>query len=75
MWLPARVYERLPQVWMLLGLFFMSLGIRMSLNKKRNNLSSKLASNQTSASYLHTLCTVFFAHAYATNPVNTFAAA
>ena len=29
MWLPARVYERLPQVWMLLGLLFMSLGTRL----------------------------------------------
>ena len=50
----------------------------MLLKKNRNtrpgNRVSKLASNRTSASYLHKLRTVLFAQAYATNPVNTFAA-
>ena len=29
MWLPTPVRERLPQLWMLLGLLFMSLGTRL----------------------------------------------
>ena len=29
MWLPTLVYERIPQFWILLGLFFMSLGTRV----------------------------------------------